>query len=68
MKNDEEQTALHVAAHYGKSKIISVLAEEDLMLIHHKDENNDTALHIAAKYSQVCYSAIAIIIVNLTAC
>ena len=59
MKNDEEQTAMHMAAQFGMDKVISELAVQDAKLIDDWDENNDTALHIAAKFGQVaCVSTL----------
>ena len=50
---DEGQNILHVAAMYGKAKMVAyILKRHDLkveMLINNKDRNGNTPLHLAAK-------------------
>ena len=49
---DEDQNILHVAAMYGKAKMVAyMLKRHDLkveMLINNKDKNGNTPLHLAA--------------------
>ena len=48
LKNDEEQTPMHMAAKSGKPNLIRALQKHDSKLVHDWDENSDTPLHIAA--------------------
>lgn len=48
LKNEDEQTPLHLAAIHGRVKVIKELVRHDKTVIHADDENADTALHLAA--------------------
>lgn len=48
MKNEDEQTPLHLAAANGRVKVIRALLSHDKRIIHDDDEDANTALHLAA--------------------
>ena len=52
LKNEEEATAMHLAAKRGQKKIITALNKKDSKLLADQDANNDTAMHIAAEHGQ----------------
>ncbi|XP_075241022.1 transient receptor potential cation channel subfamily A member 1 homolog isoform X2 [Convolutriloba macropyga] len=48
MKNEDEQTVLHLAADYGRTTAVKLICELDDDLVGVEDENSNTALHLAA--------------------
>lgn len=44
LKNDEEQTAMHLAAQFGRKSAISALLEKDPRLISDLDVNNNAPI------------------------
>ena len=53
-KNDDERTAMHIAAQYGKLEIVQYLAERDCNQIFlWQDKEGYTALHVAAEKGHI---------------
>ena len=48
LKNEDEQTSLHLAADYGRTRTVRKICELDDDLVGIEDENSNTALHLAA--------------------
>jgi len=48
LKNEDEQTIMHVAADYGRTATVRMICELDDDLVGVEDENSNTALHLAA--------------------
>ena len=46
-KNEDEQTALHLACTTGKHQVINLLLTQDSSLLHDKDDDDNTAVHLA---------------------
>ncbi len=47
-KNEDEQTALHLAAAHGRTDVVEKLLEVDRNAIMNEDEDSNTPLHLAS--------------------
>ena len=48
LKNEDEQTPLHLASKYGRTRLVEWMCSLDCDLVKDEDENSNTSLHIAA--------------------
>ena len=48
LKNEDEQTPLHLAAKYGRTRVVTWICKLDCDIVKDEDEDSNTPLHIAA--------------------
>ena len=48
LKNEDEQTPVHLASKYGRTRVVEWMCTLDGDLVKDEDENSNTPLHIAA--------------------
>ena len=49
-KNEEEETPLHLAAKFGRTRICKEILARDRFAINDEDSNSNTALHLACSF------------------
>ncbi|XP_064648007.1 transient receptor potential cation channel subfamily A member 1 homolog isoform X2 [Lineus longissimus] len=62
LKNEDEQTPIHLASKFGRTNVIRELISANKLLVNDEDEDSNTPLHMAAQYGQV--KAVKVLILN----